>query len=105
MTSEERIEFEKQKELAFKQLESLYSAENAPLSFKPQKSEKPTFNADLRFLKVKPKETFGLDFLRNFNFKNLKLNNDNLIIIALILLLCGEDKNELLILALIYIML
>ena len=91
MSEEERQAFLKQRERAIKQMEELY---------KPQKPEqKPDTQ------KVKPKETFGLDFLRILNLKNLKLDNDRLIIITLVLLLLTENPNELLILALIYIML
>lgn len=91
MSEEERQAFLKQKEQALKQMNELYS----PQEQKPNNS----------FKKVKPKETFGLDFLRLINFKNLKLDNDRLIIITLILLLITEEPDELLVLALIYIML
>lgn len=47
----------------------------------------------------------GLDILKLLNFKNLKLDNDMIIIIMLILLLSTEDTDELMLLALIYIML
>ena len=91
MSEEERQAFLKQKERAIKQMQELY---------KPQEQEqKPAIQ------KVKPKETFGLDFLRILNLKNLKLDNDRLIIITLVLLLLTENPSEQLILALIYIML
>ena len=91
MSEEERQAFLKQKERAIKQMQELY---------KPQEQEqKPAIQ------KVKPKETFGLDFLRILNLKNLKLDNDRLIIITLVLLLLTENPSELLILALIYVML
>lgn len=91
MSEEERQAFLKQKERAIEQMQELY---------KPQEQEqKPAIQ------KVKPKETFGLDFLRILNLKNLKLDNDRLIIITLVLLLLTENTSELLILALIYIML
>lgn len=47
----------------------------------------------------------GLDILKIFNFKNIRLDSDVLIIIALIFLLSTEETDELLIMALIYIML
>jgi len=47
----------------------------------------------------------GFDILKLLNFKNLKLDNDMIIIIMLILLLSTEDTDELMLLALIYIML
>ena len=47
----------------------------------------------------------GLDILKIFNFKNLHIDSDVLIIIALIFLLSTEETDELLMLALVYIML
>ncbi|MBP3691978.1 MAG: hypothetical protein J6I80_01895 [Clostridia bacterium] len=47
----------------------------------------------------------GKDLLEMFNFKNLELDGDRIIIIALALLLSAEEADELLIMALIYIML
>ncbi len=47
----------------------------------------------------------GLDILKIFNFKNLHIDSDVLIIIALIFLLSTEETDELLLLALVYIML
>ncbi len=47
----------------------------------------------------------GIDFLKLFNFKNMHIDSDITIIIALLLLLSTEDADELLVLALIYIML
>lgn len=93
MNNTERREFEAKKEQAVKELNALY---------KPTTNIKE--NSD-NIQKVKPKETFGLDFLRSFNFKNISLDNDRLIILILILLLSTETQNELLILALVYILL
>lgn len=50
--------------------------------------------------KAKSKDLLGL-----LNFKNIELDSDRIIIIALALLLCSEEADELLIMALIYIML
>ena len=47
----------------------------------------------------------GFDLLKLLNFKNLKIDNDILIIIMLIFLLSTEDTDELMLLALVYIML
>ena len=47
----------------------------------------------------------GVDILKIFNFQNLHIDNDVLIIIALIFLLSTEETDELLLMALIYIML
>lgn len=45
------------------------------------------------------------NILNLLNFKGIKMDNDRLIILAICLLLTGEEADELLILALIYIML
>ena len=47
----------------------------------------------------------GFDLLRLFNFSNFKLDNDILVIVVLILLLSSEEADELLLMALVYIML
>lgn len=47
----------------------------------------------------------GVDILKIFNFKNLHVDSDVLIIIVLIFLLSTEETDELLLLALVYIML
>lgn len=52
-----------------------------------------------------PPKKKGRDLLEMFNFKNLELDSDRIIIIALALLLSAEEADELLIMALIYIML
>lgn len=47
----------------------------------------------------------GKNILNMLNFKGIKMDNDRLIILAVCLLLAGEETDELLMLALIYIML
>lgn len=47
----------------------------------------------------------GLDLLRMLNFKNINMDSDRVLLIALMLLLVGESSDELLLLALLYIML
>lgn len=47
----------------------------------------------------------GRNILSFLNFKGMKMDNDRLIILVICLLLAGEETDELLILALIYIML
>ena len=47
----------------------------------------------------------GADILKIFNFQNLHIDNDVLIIVALIFLLSTEETDELLLMALIYVML
>lgn len=63
----------------------------------PQQEEKPQQSM--------PPKKKGRDLLEMFNFKNLELDSDRIIIIALALLLSAEEADELLIMALIYIML
>ncbi len=96
MTELERREFERQKESAIKQFNDTYKPK--PQTPSPPKTQKD----DIK--KVKPKESFGLSFLRLLNFNEINLDTDKLIILALILLLSTEKTNELLILALIYIL-
>ena len=47
----------------------------------------------------------GFDLLKMLNFKNIRMDSDVIVIIALIFLLSTEDTDELLLLALVYIML
>lgn len=53
----------------------------------------------------RPESRNGLDLLRILNFKNIKIDSDVLIIIALIFMLSNENTDELLLMALLYIML
>lgn len=46
----------------------------------------------------------GFEFLKKFNFKNIKFDNDVILIIILILILSAEESDKLLLFALIYIM-
>lgn len=69
-----------------------------PESAKPSNAKEPKKGGLLSRFK-------GLDILKIFNFQNLKIDNDVLIIIALIFLLSTEETDELLLLALVYIML
>lgn len=54
---------------------------------------------------VKKPKTGGFDFLKMFNFKNIKMDNDVILILVLVLVLSTEESDKLLIFALIYIML
>ena len=47
----------------------------------------------------------GFNLLKMLNFENFKMDSDFTVIIAMILLLSSEDSDELLLLALLYIML
>ena len=93
MTDEEKREFELTRAEAIERFNKAYGAKA------PQKKESPLYIKE----KIKPKESFGLSFLPSLNFGGL--DNDKLIILALILLLSSEKSNELLILALLYILL
>ena len=55
--------------------------------------------------KKEPINRNGLDLLRVLNFKNIKIDSDVLIIVALIFMLSSEKTDELLLMALLYIML
>ena len=52
-----------------------------------------------------PEKKGGFDLLRMFNFSNMQFDSDRILIIAVLLLLMSESNDELLMLALIYIML
>lgn len=56
-------------------------------------------------IKNRPERKGGFDLLKMFNFSNLQLDSDRVLIIAVLLLLMSESSDELLMLALIYIML
>lgn len=55
--------------------------------------------------KKQSNQNLGKNILSMLNFKGMKMDNDRLIILAVCLLLAGEETDELLMLALIYIML
>ena len=78
-------------------------SQNVAENIKHQKSEntlsKSEGKSDSHSLKK------GFDLLRLFNFSNFKLDNDILVIVVLILLLSSEEADELLLMALVYIML
>ena len=79
------------------------TSQNVAENIKHQKSEnalsKSEGKSDSHSLKK------GFDLLRLFNFSNFKLDNDILVIVVLILLLSSEEADELLLMALVYIML
>ena len=129
MTNEERRDFEQHKRQAEKQLSDMYfgnkgrgqSQENlrmppflskAPGQNDSQKErrqpEKPAEDKNMQQDKpvannFKPSNRGNL--LELINFKNIKMDNDRLIILSLCLLLSNEQADDLLLLALIYIML
>lgn len=134
MNEFERKEFEHHKKLAEEQLNKMYFGTNKTtknsggISFPsfistPDSSHNAKPNKKNSFATNKPKsETSKPDFLKKdfappkennkknnilnlLNFKGMKIDNDRLIILAVCLLLSGEDVDEILMLALLYIML
>ncbi len=55
--------------------------------------------------KQPPQKSQGLNLLRLLNFNQLKLQGDTLLVVMLLLLLAGDGADELLLLALVYILL
>ena len=55
--------------------------------------------------RVYQKNNGGFNLLRMLNIKDMQLDSDRILIIAVLLLLLGDSNDELLMLALIYIML
>ena len=89
--------------------------QNTPPQNRPRPEERPQ-NTDRRPTTepqpIKSPEKGGLlsklkgfDLLKMLNFKNIRMDSDVIVIIALIFLLSTEDTDELLLLALVYIML
>ena len=122
LNERERAEFERHKKLAEEQINKMYygSSQRQPKTNAPlpplrtssvnskNNSQKSTEKENV--IKQKKEEPHTIHqspnhILRLLNFKNLKIDNDRLIIIAICLLLSGEEVDELLMLALIYIML
>lgn len=122
LNERERAEFERHKKLAEEQINKMYygSSQRQPKTNSPlpplrtssvnskNNSQKSTEKENV--IKQKKEEHHTIHqspnhILRLLNFKNLKIDNDRLIIIAICLLLSGEEVDELLMLALIYIML
>ena len=132
MNERERAEFERHKSKAEEQLNQMYyganknASKSSGLTMPPflappnsnqngkkaqgsqtTKTERPknenfTKKTDAQQQKQPLKGGNILSFL---NFKGMKIDNDRLIILAVCLLLAGEETDELLMLALIYIML
>lgn len=127
MTNEEKREFELHKKQAEKQLSDMYyggSNKNGSkealrmpnfLSRPPDKAQPDNAKSQKQSSDSKQqKQTAPVpsfrpsgrgNLLELINFKNIKMDNDRLIILSLCLLLSAEQADELLLLALIYIML
>ena len=78
-------------------------SQNVAENIKHQKSENTLSKSEGKYDSHSLKK--GFDLLRLFNFSNFKLDNDILVIVVLILLLSSEEADELLLMALVYIML
>lgn len=131
MTDKERQEFNRRKREAERQLNNMYygnqtnaeqgtglkmppflsPARNTPPKITNNQTEKSTDNANTpkqseeRHTSKNTHHSKGLNLLNLLNFKGMQMDNDRLIILALCLLLSGEEADELLLLALMYIML
>lgn len=132
MTEREKAEFEKHKSAAEKQLNEMYygnntrqksgnglkmppflsSAQNANQSQRrndmpkdKSPAEKKNQTSPLPAKSEQKSSSKGINLLNMLNFKGMNMDNDRLIILAVCLLLSGEDADELLMLALMYIML
>ena len=127
MTNEEKREFELHKKQAEKQLSDMYyggsntngskEALRMPNFFsrphdkaQPDNANSQKQSSDSKQQKLTaPVPSFRPsgrgNLLELINFKNIKMDNDRLIILSLCLLLSAEQADELLLLALIYIML
>lgn len=124
MTEQEKRDFEKHKNAAETQLHQLYYGKPKA---KPNSSSlsMPDFLSKPRSAPTKPKEpvpqnppssppqpkpspparTNGMNLLNLINIKGMQMDNDRLIVLVLCLLLSSEEADELLLLALLYIML
>ncbi len=119
MTDKEKAEFEKRKTDAEKKLSEMYYSSGQK---DPKKGLKvPSFITPIQSEKVKEKEprniteqkpkpkrsnTFRAENILNIlNWDNLKMDNDRMLILAIILLLSGDSGDELLMISLLYILL
>ncbi len=116
MTEKERLNFEKQKEDAEKRLNEMYynSGKKDPskgLKVPSFIATQSTHNAPQNHYekpapKVEKTTTPRVSGILNMlNFKGIEMDNDRLLILAVCLLLLGDSDDELLMLALIYVML
>lgn len=124
MTEQERREFDRRKADAEAQLHKIYYG-SAPKST-AQGLKMPGFLAPTKsatspkqneaavkkppaspppVTRPAPSKTNGMNLLNLLNFKGIQMDHDRLIILALCMLLASEEADELLLLALLYIML
>ncbi len=71
---------------------------------KPPHSQQPANPPTKTPAAVTPAQNKGLGLLKMLNFQSLKLDNDIMVIAMMIMLLGSDDADELLLLALLYIM-
>ena len=77
---------------------------NAPEMTPPQPA--PEIRHDENTIQpAQHKGGFGQNIMRLLNFKNLEMDSDRVLLAGLLLLLTGEEADEMLLLAIIYIML
>ena len=105
MTDNERREMEQMRRDAERRVRDMNARAKAVVSGSenrnhPQKNEQP----DRCQEPEKPSQNRGLGLLKMLNLQSLKLDNDVLVIIMMIMLLGSDDADELLLLALVYIM-
>ena len=108
MNREEFLRLQKEAEERLRQMQrrseqALGIMPPTPDFVKLRNEEKPP--AQPKVAKNPPAKNNGFDILKMFNFKNIQLDSDRVLIIAVLLLLMGDSSDELLMLALIYIML
>ena len=103
-----REEFEREKDAAAKRIREMYKGQNSPSfpSFvalpqppEPPPEKKPSAQP------VSPPEKFHQNIFKFLNFSEISKSPDSLLILGIILLLIGDNADEKLILALIFIML
>lgn len=119
MTDKEKAEFEKRKTDAEKKLSEMYYSSGqkdpkkglkVPSFITPVQNEKEKKQENKTEVKNKPKpkksNAFRAENILNIlNWDNLKMDNDRMLILAIILLLAGDSGDELLMISLLYILL
>ncbi len=75
-----------------------------PKTEERQRSEQMGKSETLKANKSERPQKGGIDLLKMFNFKGLSLDSDRTLILAVIFLLLGDSADELLLLALLYVM-
>ncbi len=103
MTDNERREMEQMRKEAERRVRDMNARAKAAVSGSENKIPIKTNEQPKQELKVQPQNR-GLGLLKMLNLQSLKLDNDILVIIMMIMLLGNDDADELLLLALVYIM-